>query len=580
MSAGTELDRVTSIVLRYMRAPIIVLVAVNAIAMIGMVLMPGRDPSGAPVHMSFFHAWYFLSYTATTTGFGEIPYPFSDAQRLWAIVCLYTSVVAWLYAVGSIISLVQNPHFLQAVARRSFRNKVRRIARPFSIIGGFGDTGSLLTRGLDSADCTTVVIDNDSERIKALALRDYHRSMPGVQADASAPQSLIAAGVKKPNCEAIVALSPNEDVNVKIAVMARLLNPSMRVICRTTSSAPGERLEAIGGVETVDPFDAFAKWLSTALFAPSLHTLTHWLIGARGVTLDKPLSCPAGAWILCGYGRMGRRVREALQAHGVRSTVIDPKMEDAENLPEDEKVLGYANAETLRLAGIEHAVGVVAATDNDSDNLAILLRARSLNPRVTIIVRQNHHENELAFQAARADLIMQPSLVTARNILFQLISPAVEVFLDHLRKHHETLLQELMLRLKATLGAHPPHLWTAKMSETTARAAHDLEQRKLTITLGDLLRNPLDRKRTLACVPLVLTRDGTNHVLPDPCQIVRPGDAILFCGTRNAQRQLDAALNNAYTLQYLVTGIQEPRGYFMKWLSRKLTPDQRAAAQV
>lgn len=580
MSAGSELDRVTSIVLRYMRAPIIVLVAVNAIAMIGMVLMPGRDATGAPAHMSFFHAWYFLSYTATTTGFGEIPYPFTDAQRLWAIVCLYTSVIAWLYAIGSIIGLVQNPHFLQAVARRSFRNKVERITRPFSIIGGFGDTGSLLTRGLDNADWTTVVIDSDPERIKALALRDYRRSMAGMQADASVPQSLIAAGVRKSNCEAIVALSPSEDVNVKIAVMARLLNPSMRVICLTTSSAPGERLEAIGGVETIDPFDAFAKWLSTALFAPSLHTLTHWLIGAPGVTLDKPLSCPAGTWILCGYGRMGRRVRKALQAHGVKSVVIDPDMEDTENLPEDEKVVGYANADTLRQAGIENAVGVVAATDNDSDNLAILLRARSLNPRVTIIVRQNHHENELAFQSAHADLIMQPSLVTARNILFQLISPAVEVFLDHLRKHHDTLLQELMQRLKVTLGDHPPHLWTAKISEDTARAAYALDQRKWTITLGDLLRNQLDRNRTQACVPLVFTRDGTNHVLPDPSQIVRPGDTILFCGTRNAQRLLDAALNNVYTLQYLVTGVQEPRGYFMKWLSRKLAPAQPAATQT
>ncbi len=580
MSAASELDRVTSIVLRYMRAPIIVLVAVNAIAMIGMVLMPGRDADGNPMHMSFFHAWYFLSYTATTTGFGEIPYPFTDAQRLWAIVCLYTSVVAWFYAIGSIIRLVQNPHFLQAVARRRFRNSVRRISRPFFIIGGFGDTGSLLTRGLDNADCTAVILDDDAERIKALALRDYHRMMPGVQADACAPRNLVTAGVKQPNCEAVVALTPSEDANVKIAVMARLLNPSVRVICLTTSSAPGERIEAIGGVETVDPFDAFAKWLSTALFAPSLHTLTHWLIGAPGVTLDKPLSCPAGTWILCGYGRMGRRVRQALHAQGVKSVVIDPDMEGAEELPDNEKVPGYGNAETLRMAGIENAVGVVAATDNDSDNLAILLRARALNPRVSIIVRQNHHENELAFREARADLIMQPSLVTARNILFQLISPAIEVFLDHLRQHHETLLQEVMQRLKSTLGGHPPHLWTAKVSESAARAAHALNERRMTITLGDVLRSHVNRERALACVPLVLTRNGTNFVLPDPSQILRPGDAILFCGTRNSQRQLDAALNNVYTLQYLVTGVQEPRGYVMKWFARRLASGQPAAMRV
>jgi voltage-gated potassium channel len=574
MPGTSELDRVTSIVLRYMRAPVIVLVSVSAISLIGMVLMPGQDADGNPTRMSFFHALYFLAYTATTTGFGEIPYPFTDAQRMWAIVCLLTSVVAWLYAIGSIISLVQNPHFLRAIARRRFRKSVARIGRPFTIIGGFGDTGSLLTRGLDNAGATAVILDTDAERIKALALRDYRRAMPGVQADASTPANLIAAGIKRGNCSAVVALTPSEDMNVKIAVMARLLNPSVRVICLATSSAPGERLEAIGGVEVMDPFQAFSDWLSTALFAPSLHTLTHWLIGAPGVTLDKPLSCPAGAWILCGYGRMGRRVRAALQAHGVKTTVIDPDMEGADDLPESERVQGYANAETLRQAGIDNAVGVVAATDNDPDNLAILLRARSLNPRITIIVRQNHHENELAFREARADLIMQPSLVTARNILFQLISPSVHVFLDHLRQHHEALMQDVTQRLRTAMGGNPPNLWTAHVSERSAGAVIALQQRRMTVTLGDVLRNHLNRERHLACVPLVLTRDGTPHVLPDLSRVLRPGDTILFCGTHHAERLLDAALNNVYTLQYLITGVQEPRGYFMRWLARRMTPGQ------
>jgi voltage-gated potassium channel len=580
MPGTSELDRVTSIVLRYMRAPIIVLVSVSAIALIGMVLMPGQDADGNPVRMSFFHALYFLTYTATTTGFGEIPHPFTDAQRLWAMVCLVTSVIAWLYAIGSIISLVQNPHFLSAIARRRFRKSVARIGRPFTIIGGFGDTGSLLTRGLDNADATAVILDKDPERIKALSLRDYRRAMPGVQADASAPANLIAAGIKRRNCRAVVALTPSEDVNVKIAVMARLLNPSVRVICLATSSAPGERLEAIGGVETVDPFDAFSSWLSTALFAPSLHTLTHWLIGAPGVTLDKPLSCPAGAWILCGYGRMGRRVRSALHANGVKTVVIDPDMEDADDLPEEEKVTGYANAETLRQAGIDTAVGVVAATDNDSDNLAILLRARSLNPRVSIIVRQNHHENELAFQEARADLIMQPSLVTARNILFQLISPSVQIFLDHLREHHGSLMQDVTQRLQAALGGNPPHLWTVNMTDQGAFALAALHQRRQTVTLGDVMRNHLNRERTVACVPLVLTRYGTPEVLPDASRVLLPGDSVLFCGTRHAERLVDAALNNTYTLHYLVTGVQEPRGYFMKWFARRMPSGPASRAQI
>ncbi len=579
MVATSELARVTAIVLRFMRTPIIVLVTVYAVALVGMVLMPGRDAAGNPSHMSFFHAFYFLTYSATTTGFGELPYPFTDAQRLWAIIVLYTSIPAWLYAFAAIVRLVRNPHFVQAVAHRRFAHSVRRIADEFFLICGFGNTGSLLTRGLNDAGRAAVIIDRDEERIKALALRDYRRTMPGLFADATAPRHLLAAGVKRSSCEAVVALTNSEDVNVKIAIMARLLNRSTRVVCLASSPERSQCLQAIGGIEVIDPFDAFAKWLATALFAPSLHTLTLWLFGARGVTLDKPLSVPVGTWILCGYGRMGRRLREVLQARGVRTVIIDPDMEGAGKVPAGEKVLGHADANSLRQAGIEQAVGVVAATDDDIDNLEILLTARALNPRAYVIVRQNHHENGLAFDAAKADLIMQPSLVTARNVLLQLISPSAQTFLEYLRAHHDRLLAEVVKRLRTALGSHPPRLWTSTISQEQAAAVVASHGRGERVTLGDILRDPLRRERRVGCVPLVVERAGEESVLPELTTKLEPEDKVLFCGTRYAERQIRATLNNEYTLQYLSTGAQEPRGYIMQWFARRFLPERPATLQ-
>ena len=60
--------------------------------------------------MSFFHAFYFMSYTATTIGFGEIPNAFSDGQRLWVTFCIYLVVVAWSYAIIVLVALLQAPH--------------------------------------------------------------------------------------------------------------------------------------------------------------------------------------------------------------------------------------------------------------------------------------------------------------------------------------------------------------------------------------------------------------------------------------------------------------------------------------
>jgi hypothetical protein len=80
------------LVLRRMRAPLIVLILIFAISVIGLTLMPGQDASGQPHRLGFFDAFYFMNYTATTIGYGEIPYPFSTAQRMWVTFSIYLAV--------------------------------------------------------------------------------------------------------------------------------------------------------------------------------------------------------------------------------------------------------------------------------------------------------------------------------------------------------------------------------------------------------------------------------------------------------------------------------------------------------
>ena len=434
MASTSELDRVAMVVLRYMRRPFFAVVLVYAVGITGMALIPGRDADGNVEYMSLFHAFYFFTYTATTTGFGEIPNAFTDEQRLWAIFCLYTGVIAWFYAIGSMIHLLQNPHFIQAVNERNFARTVRRISEPFFIICGFGDTGSLLARGLSDHNLGAVVIDTDLERIRALALRDYSVRMPGLCADASVPKHLVDAGVKNPLCKAVIALNSDEDINLKIAVMSKYMNPDIQVICRSTSLRHEEHLKDLDGVTVIDPFEIFAQLLGMAIATPWLHNLNSWFVRAPGVKLGDPLQIPKGDWILCGYGRMGQWFRKYMTDQGIRSIVIDPDI-DIDGVTGPGKIIhAHADRSTLKEAGIEHVAGIVAGTANDSDNLSILLSAEALNPDAFTIVRQNDHENQIAFDAAKVDLTLQSSLTTARRILKFLISPLIQTLIDYLHR--------------------------------------------------------------------------------------------------------------------------------------------------
>ena len=147
------------LILRRMRAPLIVLIVIFAVSVLGLTLIPGRDADGQPTRMGFFDAFYFMSYTATTIGYGEIPHPFTDAQRLWVMVTIYLTVIGWAYAIGSLLTLLQDRAFRQALALQRFTRTVARLREPFLLIVGYGQTGQLLGRSLDALGRRFVVID-------------------------------------------------------------------------------------------------------------------------------------------------------------------------------------------------------------------------------------------------------------------------------------------------------------------------------------------------------------------------------------------------------------------------------------
>ena len=192
--------------LRRMRTPLLLLIVVYAIAIGGLVLMPGVDAAGKPWHFDFFHAFYFVTYTASTIGFGEIPYPFSPAQRMWATVSIYITVLGWLYAFGAILALLQDPAFRRAIAEQRFGRAVQHLTEPFYIVCGFGETGEMIARMLIKQHMRVVAIERDADRVAALELMDWGVDLPALCADFRDPNRLLLAGLRHPYCRGVVQM--------------------------------------------------------------------------------------------------------------------------------------------------------------------------------------------------------------------------------------------------------------------------------------------------------------------------------------------------------------------------------------
>jgi len=563
------MNQVIFLILRRMRAPLVVLIVAYSISILGMVLIPGTDPAGNPWHMDFFHAFYFVSYMATTIGFGELPYEFNEAQRMWVMVSVYLSVIAWLYAIGKILTLVQDPTFKQAVVESSFARGVRHISEPFYIICGYGDTGSLLVRAMAQRNMRTVVVDINPERINELQLEDLYFYVPGVCADASLTVTLRGAGLLHRNCAGVVALTSDDQVNLKIAITTKLLHPGIKVICRAETHDAEANMASFGTDRIINPFDTFAHRLALALHSPGTHLLYEWLTGVPGAPLPVPLYPPHGTWVLCGYGRLGKAMKINLDREGVKTVIV-------ETHPEETGCAGFCvvgrgtEAETLRAAGIEQAAGIVAGTDNDANNLSIVMTAAQLNPDMFMVARQNRRDNHEIFQAALLDLVMQRSEIIARDIFAMITTPLLGDFLRLILEQSNEWANEQVSRLTAVVGDQVPDIWFFQVDEEHAPALMEVLGKGEPVLIEELLRNSRDRNEPLSCLPLLLMRhDGEALLFPAGEIGVEEGDRLLFAGGIGAYERMKWTLENYKALRYVQTGTDIPSGYLWRKFARE-----------
>ncbi len=564
------MENIIFLVFRRMRRPLLILLSTYSITVLGLVLIPGVDAAGNPWHMDFFHAFYFISFTATTIGFGEIPYEFTDGQRLWVIISIYSTVVVWIYAIGNLLRLIQDRAFQQAVTERRFARLIQRQRQSFILVCGYGETGSALVRALTDRHQHVVVIDINPERVSMLKLENLRQYVPALCGDAARPIHLLEAGLEHPLCEGVVAVTNFNEVNLKVAITSKLLHPDIKVICRADSHDVEANMGSFGTNYIIDPYDSFANHLATALQTPGLYLLAEWITGIRYQQLKPPIFPPReGLWIVCGYGRFGQAVYRRLKEEGIEPVVIEATPEKT-GLPSGESVRGRGTeAVTLEEAGIHSAVGLVAGTDDDANNLSIIMTAREMKPDLFVVARQNMDENLRLFDAVQADVVMHPSSIIANKIRVLLGTPLLHEFLSLSVYNDDDWACELISRITALVNTEVPEIWELKISADTTYAISGALDRGRVITLSNLISDPRERDRLLPCIPLLLLRGSTRTTMPPEDTQLKQGDRLLVCGSFAALGRMEWTLQNDHALSYILTGQARPQGWFWRWLSRK-----------
>ena len=218
-------------------------------------------------------------------------------------------------------------------------------------------------------------------------------------------------------------------------------------------------------------------------------------------------------YIICGYGRVGRRIAAEFREEGVPFVVLDFS-DDAIEAAREADVLYVEGTgtedEDLREAGLERARGLVASADSDADNLYITLSARSARPDLLIVARASDEDAAKKLQLAGADRVVQPYSTAGKEMAKLVLRPQVAAFLD----------------IVSTSGGPDLLFEEIEVKESCAEA-------------GKTIRDISIRERTGAMIVALRKHDGTFDATPQPDAVLEVGDVMIAAGAPDELRRLE-----------------------------------------
>lgn len=539
-----------------MRMPAIVIIITYAVSIVGLLLIEGADDQGNPYQMTIFDAFYFISYTASTIGFGETPYEFTYSQKIWVTFCIYFTVIGWFYGIGALVSLLQNKTLIDEVAKLQFRWQVKGIKRKFIIILGFNYVTSEILKKAIEADIRSVIIEQDEIRANYLILENYTPTVPILVADAKDQNSLIEAGIKNSNCKAVVSLFDDDELNLTVAVKSKLINKNVMLAVKSSSSNHTENLQDLEVEIIVNIFEIIAKELKMAINAPHLLKLEKWLYKMDKLDVRIP-QLPLGKYIICGYGRLGKHIYKVLKNEEVKLHFIEIDENKKKHLSEDElSRVTFADADDKKvqiLAGIRDTVAIFAFTDNNTVNLSIIATAKKLNPEIITMAREDNANDFSIFANAQIDYLFIPSNIMYNKTTNALLNPLSDLFISTFVDQHEIWAQKLVRRLIETIHSDPL-IYELTINKSEAPEVYKAISRDIDITLELFATSLHKRIQKNNVVPLLLVRGNEKFMLPDWNTKLNLGDKLLFACDKNAKNDIEYIAQNIYEFNYALTG--------------------------
>jgi len=206
----------------------------------------------------------------------------------------------------------------------------------------------------------------------------------------------------------------------------------------------------------------------------------------RDRKMQKKISELEDHYIICGFGRMGKKIVQELHKRNKPFVIIEIEIENPELYHNYRFLHGDATEdESLIKAGIKKARGLVSVLSTDIANTFTTLSARGLNPDLKIIARAEEESSKEKLMKAGASRVILPYEIGGFRIMQALLKPTVVDYIDEVFSRSDIGLEIEEIKISTA-----SILINKSIAQSDIRSAFNTIIVGIYRTEGELIYNP------------------------------------------------------------------------------------------
>ncbi|WP_320168233.1 potassium channel protein [Mangrovibacterium marinum] len=234
---------------------------------------------------SFIDAFFMTIITISTVGFSEV-HPLNDSGKIFTSGLIIASLGSLAYVGSNLARFVFDGELVNYLKTYRVDKKIQKL-RDHVIIIGYGRNGEQVAMELRDYGLDFVVIDK-RENVVSRIRED--EELLYIRGDATHEDVLKQAGVDY--ARALIATTPNDADNVFVALTARSMNPSLKIVSRASEMESVSKLKRAGVTNVIMPERIGGQRMAKLITQPDVVEFLEYILlqQSKDVSLEE-ISC-------------------------------------------------------------------------------------------------------------------------------------------------------------------------------------------------------------------------------------------------------------------------------------------------